>query len=77
MQYRIMAIREPIDVYRGVPIYRSSLPPVAGFPEGFEAVIEDWRFVGTLNSVRDQIDKHLDRNGPGSGIFKVDQLKRD
>jgi hypothetical protein len=67
-------MREAVEVYRGVEIYHSNFPPQSGFPEGFEAVVEDWRLMGTLSSVRDQIDKRLDRNGPGSGIFKVDQL---
>ena len=69
-------MREAFEVYRGVEIYRSNFPPQSGFPEGFEAVVEDWRLMGTLSTVRDQIDERLDRNGPGSGIFKFEQLYR-
>jgi hypothetical protein len=69
-------MREVVEVYRGIKIYLSSLPSQSGLPQGFEAVVEDWRIVGTLSGVREEIDKQLDRNGPGSGIFKVDDLER-
>jgi hypothetical protein len=55
-------MRELVETYRNVEVYRSELI-LAGMttPDDWhEARFEDWRFVGSLNEVKREIDKRFD-----------------
>lgn len=67
-------MREVVEVYRGVEIYRSHLQiGLANRPDGtllerYEAFARDWLLVGSLDDVRGQIDGRIARGGSRTGI---------
>jgi hypothetical protein len=64
-------MRTPVEIYRGIAIRKSpialclssqSKPPA----DQFEATLDGWLLVGTLQAVREKIDQMLEAQGePG------------
>lgn len=57
-------MREVVETYRGVVIYKSAAvfcdPNVAAkVPQPCEAEVDGWRLIGSLDNVKEEIDKKL------------------
>jgi hypothetical protein len=56
-------MREVVEVYRGIEICRARHAWSEDAHERYEAILHDWLLIGNLSSVKEQIDRRLDRKG--------------